>query len=88
MNSSVTPSPAFLAESRVPELLACYIIPIPLELITTGLRLYIKLRPGSKDRLAFDDYLMVFATVCGTLLSIICHSLPGGRLCHCRECTS
>lgn len=50
--------------SRVGTVLSSYIVPIPLMLLATGLRLYVKLRKTGKDKIAMDDYLIVFATVC------------------------
>ncbi|KAJ5103607.1 integral membrane PTH11-like protein [Penicillium argentinense] len=70
MASSTTENPDFLAQSRVSEVLAGYITPIPLELLTTGLRIYVKLRPSSKDRWAFDDYLIVWATAMGIAVCV------------------
>lgn len=66
MTSTYDPllDPSYVAASRVPQLLGGFITPIPIELCTTGFRLWIKLRPGSKEKLAFDDYLMAFVTVC------------------------
>lgn len=59
-------------ESRVAAVTACYIIPIPLEILATSLRLYAKLRQGQKRRDGFtlDDFLIIFATVGG------CPSFP------------
>ncbi|KAJ5103612.1 hypothetical protein N7532_004141 [Penicillium argentinense] len=70
MTSSTAHDAAFLAQSRVSEVLAGYITPIPLELLTTGLRIYVKIRPSSKDRWAFDDYLIVWATAMGIAVCI------------------
>jgi hypothetical protein len=54
---------AFLAQSRVTEVTVAYSIPIPLELLTTGLRIWVKLRGPGNIGLSVDDYLMVWATV-------------------------
>lgn len=54
---------AFLAQSRVTEVTVAYSIPIPLELLTTGLRIWVKLRGSGNVGLSSDDYLMVWATV-------------------------
>ncbi|KAL5338354.1 hypothetical protein BJX70DRAFT_398686 [Aspergillus crustosus] len=56
------PSPEYLAESRVPLMRIAYSVPIPLCLISTALRLWAEFQPGRRG-LAFDDYLMMFATV-------------------------
>ena len=44
-------------------MLSSYIVPIPLELLATGLRLTVKLEKTNGDKMVVDDYLMVFATV-------------------------
>lgn len=54
---------AFLAQSRVTEVTVAYSIPIPLELLTTGFRIWVKLRGPGNVGLSSDDYLMVWATV-------------------------
>lgn len=58
-----TYSPAYLAESRTNVLNAFYSIPIPLEILTTAFRLWVKARPSSQGHLAYDDYLMIWATM-------------------------
>ncbi|PYI00820.1 integral membrane protein PTH11-like protein [Aspergillus sclerotiicarbonarius CBS 121057] len=66
MSSSGTQySAAYLAQSRVIEVAVGYSVPIPIEILTTLWRLWIKLRPSSKTALAFDDYLMLWATIIG-----------------------
>ncbi|RAL05081.1 putative integral membrane protein PTH11-like [Aspergillus ibericus CBS 121593] len=66
MSSSGTQySAAYLAQSRVTEVVVGYSVPIPIEILTTLWRLWIKLRPSSKNGLAFDDYLMLWATIIG-----------------------
>ncbi|PWY69207.1 integral membrane protein PTH11-like protein [Aspergillus sclerotioniger CBS 115572] len=66
MSSSGTQySAAYLAQSRVTEVWVGYSVPIPIEVLTTLWRLWIKLRPSSKNGLAFDDYLMIWATIIG-----------------------
>ncbi|KAI1097940.1 hypothetical protein F4804DRAFT_145547 [Jackrogersella minutella] len=61
--ATATYSPEYLAESRTTLLNAFYSIPIPLEIISTGFRLWVKARPSSQGYLAFDDYLMIWATM-------------------------
>ncbi|KAF3009242.1 hypothetical protein E8E14_009466 [Neopestalotiopsis sp. 37M] len=56
-----TYDPAYLAESRVTLVTVFYSIPIFLMILSTTLRLWAKLRAEPK-RLAFDDYLMIWAT--------------------------
>lgn len=56
-------SPEYLAESRTTVLNVFYSIPIPLEILSTAFRLWVKARPSSQGHLAFDDYLMIWATV-------------------------
>ncbi|KAL5358589.1 hypothetical protein BJX96DRAFT_146823 [Aspergillus floccosus] len=60
---------AFLAQSRVTEVTIAYSVPIPLELLMTGLRLWVKLR-GPGRGLSFDDYLMVWATFVGAAVCV------------------
>lgn len=61
---SATYSPQYLAESRTAVLTAFYSIPIPLEILSTSLRLWsVRTREADAKRLSFDDYLMVWATV-------------------------
>ena len=59
--------------SRVPAVTACYIVPIPLEILATSLRIYARQRQGragrGRDRFAMDDFLILFATVGGRLMS-------------------
>ena len=59
--------------SRVPAVIACYIVPIPLEILATTLRIYAKRRQSHRglDRFTLDDLLMLFATVGGRSLSDI-----------------
>ncbi|KAI1373237.1 hypothetical protein F4677DRAFT_225070 [Hypoxylon crocopeplum] len=58
-----TYSAEYLAESRTAVLNAFYSIPIPLEILSTALRLWVKAGPSSQGHLAFDDYLMIWATM-------------------------
>ncbi|KAL4947146.1 hypothetical protein BDW69DRAFT_190465 [Aspergillus filifer] len=52
----------YLAESKVVDLWVAYSVPIPLEILSTGLRLWAELY-AHKHGLAFDDYLMITATI-------------------------
>lgn len=56
-----------LNESRITAVTVCYSIPIPFMILFTGLRLFIKIRPSSKNGMHFDDYMIIFATVSGNL---------------------
>ncbi|KAK6953884.1 hypothetical protein Daesc_003846 [Daldinia eschscholtzii] len=56
-------SPEYLAESKLPLSNAFSLIAMVLEIISTGSRLWIKGRPSSQRRLAFDDYFIIWATV-------------------------
>ncbi|GKZ23063.1 hypothetical protein AbraIFM66951_008995 [Aspergillus brasiliensis] len=58
-------SAAYLAQSRVTEVAVAYSVPIPVEILTTIWRLWIKLRPSSEYGLTFDDYVMIWATIIG-----------------------
>ncbi|GCB17918.1 hypothetical protein AAWM_00803 [Aspergillus awamori] len=58
-------SAAYLAQSRVTEVTVAYSVPIPVEILTTVWRLWIKLRPSSEHGLTFDDYVMIWATIIG-----------------------
>lgn len=52
--------------SRVAAVIACYIVPIPFEILSTGLRIYAKQRQSHRglDRFTIDDFFIVFATCC------------------------
>ncbi|PWY92927.1 integral membrane protein PTH11-like protein [Aspergillus heteromorphus CBS 117.55] len=65
MSAATHYSAAYLAQSRVTEVIVGYSVPIPLEILTTGWRIWIQLRPSSKNGLAFDDYLILWATIIG-----------------------
>ncbi|KAK6193743.1 hypothetical protein LQW54_012170 [Pestalotiopsis sp. IQ-011] len=54
--------PGYLAQSRVKLVIIFYSIPIFLEIVSTTLRLWAKMRVEPGRRLAFDDYLMIWAT--------------------------
>ncbi|OTB14101.1 hypothetical protein K445DRAFT_75982 [Daldinia sp. EC12] len=56
-------SPEYLAESKVPLSNAFSLTAMVLEIISTGSRVWIKGRPSSQRRLAFDDYFIIWATV-------------------------
>lgn len=62
--------------SRVAAVTASYIVPIPLEILATGLRIYARQRQGKgqgragRDRFAVDDFLILFATVGGLSTSL------------------
>jgi hypothetical protein len=58
-----TPSAEYLAESQATILNIFFALPIPLEIASTLIRLWVKLTKTSGRRLAFDDYLMICATV-------------------------
>ena len=64
MAASVTYSADYLAQSKAALLNTFYSIPIGLSLITTGLRIWAKAGRRADAYLGFDDFLMVFATVC------------------------
>ena len=55
-------APEYLAESKATLLYAFFSIPIPLEVFSTAFRLWVKGR-NNKGVLAFDDVLMLVATV-------------------------
>ena len=57
--------------SRVAAVTACYIVPIPLEILATSLRIYARQRQGraKRERFAIDDFFIVFATVGGCPIS-------------------
>lgn len=58
-------SAEFLAESQATVLNIFFALPIPLEIISTLMRLWVKLTKTSARRLAYDDYLMICATAVG-----------------------
>lgn len=76
--SSASHSPQYLAESRTAVLNAFYAIPIPLEILSTSLRLWsVRTRETDAKRLSFDDYLMIWATVSMHRHHIVKHGLSG-----------
>lgn len=56
-------SPEYLAQSKGPMLNVLYAVPIPLEILSTGLRLWVKVSPHSDGRLCADDIIITLATV-------------------------
>jgi hypothetical protein len=62
-NNTVNYSPEYLAEDRTGLVTGFYSLPIPLEILSTLFRLYVKASPLSEGRLGYDDYLIVWATV-------------------------
>jgi len=67
-------SPQYLAESKTTVLNVFYAIPIPLEIFSTLLRIWVKTKDSKKGGFAFDDYLMVWATVSLCLRAHAFHS--------------
>ena len=66
-------SPEYLAQSKVVLLTAFCAIPIPLEMFSTAFRVWVKLSPKVEGRIAFDDYVMIAATVCRvSLMGRVC----------------
>ena len=62
---------AYLAESQEGLLYALFIIPIPLEILSTLFRLWVKTRKTASRRIASDDYLMIFAVVMSIMVCVI-----------------
>ena len=56
--------------SRVGAVIACYIVPIPLEIVSTSLRIHVKRRQakGGLSGFTLDDFFIIFATVCFSLM--------------------
>ncbi|KAK7954295.1 hypothetical protein PG996_015179 [Apiospora saccharicola] len=69
--SANTSDPEYLAQSRATELNVFYSIPIPLVVLTTALRLYVRTATTPKASLATDDYLMICATVAAVAVSAV-----------------
>ncbi|KAJ5903625.1 hypothetical protein N7504_006008 [Penicillium tannophilum] len=69
-----------LNESRVTIVTMCYSIPIPIMITCTGLRLFVKLRPSSKNSIAFDDLMIIIATsiAVGLCISGLVYGPPYG----------
>ncbi|RFU25446.1 hypothetical protein B7463_g10883, partial [Scytalidium lignicola] len=63
MATNGTYSAGYLAQSRATLLNTFYSIPIGLELISTALRIWTRVGRRQDAWLAFDDYLMIFATI-------------------------
>lgn len=62
-NNTLTYSAEYLAEDQRPLVTAFYSLPIPLEVLSTLFRLWVKASPSSDSRLGYDDYLILWATV-------------------------
>ncbi|KAI1186707.1 hypothetical protein F5B17DRAFT_351684 [Nemania serpens] len=62
-NNTLTYSAEYLAEDRRPLVTAFYSLPIPLEVLSTLFRLWVKASPSSEGRLGYDDYLILWATI-------------------------
>ncbi|KAI2711767.1 hypothetical protein CBS147333_1270 [Penicillium roqueforti] len=69
-----------LSASRVTTVTICYSVPIPFMILFTGLRLFVVLRPSSKDPLSFDDYMITFSTAIsiGLCISGLVYGPPYG----------
>ncbi|KAI0873870.1 hypothetical protein GGS24DRAFT_501340 [Hypoxylon argillaceum] len=63
VNNPGTYSAAYLAEDRRPLVTAFYSLPIPLEILSTLFRLWVKASPNSEGHLGYDDFLIVWATL-------------------------
>ncbi|KAI1653577.1 hypothetical protein F4813DRAFT_252728 [Daldinia decipiens] len=63
-------SPEYLAESRVALVNVFFSIPIPIEVLSTVFRLWVKTRLSPQRRLAFDDYFIVWATITAVAVCI------------------
>ncbi|KAI1642156.1 uncharacterized protein F4817DRAFT_309416 [Daldinia loculata] len=75
-------SPEYLAESRVALVNAFFSIPIPIEVLSTVFRLWVKTRLSSQRRLAFDDYFIIWATITAVavcIVGLVCASGGLGR---------
>ncbi|KFH42169.1 hypothetical protein ACRE_070890 [Hapsidospora chrysogenum ATCC 11550] len=64
-------SEAYRAESQADLLYALFALPIPLELLSTLFRLWVKARKTTSRRVAADDYLMIFATFVSIAVCVI-----------------
>ncbi|KAI0112060.1 hypothetical protein GGR51DRAFT_54150 [Nemania sp. FL0031] len=62
-NNTMTYSAEYLAQDRRPLVTAFYSLPIPLEILSTLFRLWVKASPNSDGYLGYDDYLIVWATI-------------------------
>jgi hypothetical protein len=63
LTTATTHSAEWLAESQTTVVTIFFALPIPLEICTTAFRLWVKINKTATRRLAFDDYLMILATV-------------------------
>ncbi|KAI0542042.1 hypothetical protein GGR58DRAFT_497397 [Xylaria digitata] len=79
-NNTVTYSAEYLAQDRRPLVNAFYSIPIPLEILSTLYRCYVKASPNSDGHLGYDDYLIVWATITAVAECIagLVYGPPGG----------
>ncbi|TGJ83160.1 hypothetical protein E0Z10_g5612 [Xylaria hypoxylon] len=79
-NDTMTYSAEYLAEDRRPLVNAFYSLPIPLEILSTLYRCYVKASPNSDGHLGYDDYLIVWATITAVAECIagLVYGPPGG----------
>ncbi|KAI1466976.1 uncharacterized protein F4812DRAFT_72321 [Daldinia caldariorum] len=73
-------TPEYLAESRVALVNAFFSIPIPIEILSTAFRIWVKARPSSQRRLAFDDYFIIWATITAVsecIAGLVCGAAGG-----------
>ncbi|KAH9883508.1 hypothetical protein F4778DRAFT_801874 [Xylariomycetidae sp. FL2044] len=80
---STTPttySPEYLAESRTTVLNAFFSLPIPLEIISTAVRLWAKRKGPGESPLTYDDFLIIWATIigCGACITGLVAAVPYG----------
>jgi hypothetical protein len=62
-NNTMAYSAEYLAEDRTALVIGLYSLPIPLEILSTLFRLWVKASPTSEGHLGYDDYLIAWATV-------------------------
>ncbi|KAI1132222.1 hypothetical protein F5Y10DRAFT_275025 [Nemania abortiva] len=62
-DNTLTYSAEYLAQDRSILAAAFYVIPIPLEVLSTLFRLWVKASPNSDGHLGWDDFLIVYATI-------------------------
>ncbi|KAI0422289.1 hypothetical protein F5X98DRAFT_387178 [Xylaria grammica] len=79
-NDTVTYSAEYLAQDRRALVNTFYSLPIPLEIISTLYRCYVKASPHSEGHLGYDDYLIVWATITAVAECIagLVYGPPGG----------
>ncbi|RDW68982.1 uncharacterized protein DSM5745_08742 [Aspergillus mulundensis] len=76
LSGAADSDPAYLRQSKVTAAYIALSLPIPIELFSTGLRLWAELRLHRRGNLAADDFLIIWATVVSVGACVISLQAP------------